>query len=36
MPAGVTAADGGRPSELATASLSNEVWKKSAKEFFLS
>ena len=36
MPAGVTAADGGRPSELATATLSTEVWKKSAKEFFLS
>lgn len=36
MPAGVTAADGGRPSELATASLAPEVWKKAAKEFFLS
>ncbi len=36
MPAGVTAADGGRPSPLATASLSAEVWKKAAKEFFLS
>jgi glycine cleavage system H lipoate-binding protein len=36
MPAGVTAADGGRPSEMATASLTPEVWKKTAKEFFLS
>jgi glycine cleavage system H lipoate-binding protein len=36
MPAGVTAADGGRPSEMATASLTPEVWKKAAKEFFLS
>jgi glycine cleavage system H protein len=36
MPAGVTAADGGRPSEMATASLAPEVWKKAAKEFFLS
>ena len=36
MPAGATAADGGRPSELATASLSPEVWKKASKEFFLS
>jgi glycine cleavage system H lipoate-binding protein len=36
MPAGVTAADGGRPSEFATASLPVEVWKKYAKEFFLS
>jgi glycine cleavage system H protein len=36
MPAGVTAADGGRPSEMATASLDPQVWKKSAKEFFLS
>jgi glycine cleavage system H protein len=36
MPAGVTAADGGRPWELATASLAPEVWKKAAKELFLS
>jgi len=36
MPAGVTAADGGRPSEFATSSLAVEVWKKSAREFFLS
>ncbi len=36
MPAGVTAYDGGRPSEMATASLAPEVWKKAAKEFFLS
>jgi hypothetical protein len=36
MPAGVTAADGGRPSEMATASLTPEVWKKAAREFFLS
>jgi glycine cleavage system H protein len=36
MPAGATAADGGRPSELATASLPIEMWKKAAREFFLS
>ena len=36
MPVGATAADGGRPSELATASLAPEVWKKAAKDFFLS
>jgi glycine cleavage system H protein len=36
MPAGATAADGGRPSALATASLPPEVWKKAAREFFLS
>ena len=36
MPAGLTSADGGRPSEMATASLAPEVWKKAAKEFFLS
>jgi glycine cleavage system H lipoate-binding protein len=35
MPAGATLADGGRPSEMATASLAPEVWKKAAKEFFL-
>ncbi|MDR3718335.1 MAG: glycine cleavage system protein H [Bryobacteraceae bacterium] len=36
MPAGATLADGGRPSEMATASMPPEVWKKAAKEFFLS
>jgi glycine cleavage system H lipoate-binding protein len=36
QPAGATAADGGRPSEFATAAMAPEVWKKAAKEFFLS
>jgi glycine cleavage system H protein len=36
MPAGATAADGGCPSVDATANMTPEVWKKSAKVFFLS